>query len=423
LTQLIPYPLPLITCTVLEGKKIVLGVSGSIAAYKAVFLLRLLVKARAEVKVIMTPSAKDFMAPLTFSSLSNNPVYIEFSTPDGEWNNHVVLANWADMIVLAPASANTIGKLALGLCDNLLLATVFSASCPVYIAPAMDREMYTSDSIKKNIALLAKQNRHIIPSEEGELASGLYGEGRMAEPEHIIRFIKESYAKTLPLYGKKALVTAGPTYEAIDPVRFIGNHSSGKMGFAIAEELAKKGASVTLIHGPVNISTQHSAIKTIGVTSAEEMYNECMKIFYGTDITIMSAAVADYKPLKASNQKIKKTDVNLHLELVPNPDILAELGKKKTKTQLLIGFALETSDEIKNASAKLEKKNLDAIVLNSMRSKGAGPGGDNNKITIIDSSQRDPSGQNKMTKFELKPKERVAGDIVSYVMKMLNVKF
>jgi phosphopantothenoylcysteine decarboxylase / phosphopantothenate---cysteine ligase len=397
---------------VLQGKKIVLGVSGSIAAYKVVFLLRLLVKAGADVKVIMTPSAKDFVAPLTFSVLSNNPVSIDFSTPEGTWNNHVELANWADIIILAPASANTIGKLALGLCDNLLLATFFSASCPVYVAPAMDREMYTSTSIKNNINLLSKQGRIIIPAEDGELASGLYGEGRMAEPEHIVRFILEHHFKTLPLYGKKALVTAGPTYEAIDPVRFIGNHSSGKMGFAIAEELAKKGASVTLVHGPVHITTQNSSIETIGVTTAEEMHKECAKTFPESDITIMSAAVADYKPVKAAKEKIKKSSDTLNLELVKNPDILSELGAKKKKNQLLIGFALETNDEVKNASAKLKKKNLDAIVLNSMRTKGAGPGGDTNKITIIDK-------QNKTIHFELKQKDMVAADIVNYIITCL----
>jgi len=360
----------------------------------------------------MTPSATEFVAPLSFSALSHNPVFIEFSKPDGSWNNHVDIANWADLIILAPASANTLGKIALGLCDNLLLAAVFSASCPVFIAPAMDREMYSSDSIRKNIALLAKQGRIIIPAEEGELASGLVGEGRMAEPEHIIRFIEETYLKSLPLYGKKALVTAGPTYEAIDPVRFIGNYSSGKMGFAIAEELAKKGASVTLIHGPVSIKTTHPSIKSIGITSADEMYEACVRAFPGTDITVMSAAVADYKPVSKAKEKIKKTDDAFHLELLPNRDVLLELGKKKTAKQLLIGFALETNDEINNASEKLKKKNLDAIILNSMRSKGAGPGGDTNKITIIDK-------QNKTTRFELKPKNIVATDIVTYIITCL----
>lgn len=396
----------------LEGKKIILGVSGSIAAYKAAFLLRLLVKEGAQVKVIMTPSATDFVAPLTFSVLSKNPVYIEFSTPEGLWNNHVELANWADFIILAPASTNTIGKLALGLCDNLLLATLFSASCPIYVAPAMDREMYASAPIKNNINQLTKQNKIIIPSEEGELASGLYGEGRMAEPENIIRFIKEHHTKMLPLYGKKALVTAGPTYEAIDPVRFIGNHSSGKMGFAVAEELAKNGASVTLIHGPVHLTAHHSSIKSVGVTSAEDMYKACILAFPGADISIMSAAVADYRPATKASEKIKKSGSSLHLELVQNTDILAELGKRKTNKQLLVGFALETNDEIKNASDKLKRKNLDAIILNSMQVKGAGPGGDTNKIAIIDK-------QNKVTHFELKQKDEVAADIVNYVIGLL----
>ncbi len=393
----------------LEGKKIVLGVTGSIAAYKAAFLVRLMVKAGANVKVIMTPAAKDFVAPLTFSTLSKNPVLVEFSTTDGSWNNHVELANWADMILIAPASANTIGKLALGLCDNLLLATVFSAACPIYVAPAMDREMYVNSSIKNNISILSKQHYFIIPSEEGELASGLYGEGRMAEPEHIIRFIIENHSKTLPLYGKTALVTAGPTYEAIDPVRFIGNHSSGKMGFHIAEALAAKGASVKLVHGPVNISTHNSSIKTIGVTSAEEMHKECTRLFAGTDITVMTAAVADFKLVKVASKKIKKKDASLHLELIPNPDILSELGKQKNNKQLLIGFALETNDEIKNATEKLKRKNLDAIILNSMQTEGAGPGGDTNKITIIDR-------QNKTIHFELKPKNIVANDVVNYII-------
>lgn len=396
----------------LEGKKILLGVSGSIAAYKAAFLVRLLVKEGADVKVVMTPSANSFVAPLTFSVLSKNPVFVEFNTPDGNWNNHVEIANWADLIILAPASANTIGKLALGLCDNLLLATLFSASCPVYIAPAMDREMYISPSIKENMARLSNQNRVIIPAEDGELASGLYGEGRMAEPEHILHFIIENHFKNLPLYGKKALVTAGPTYEAIDPVRFIGNFSSGKMGFAIADELAKNGASVTLIHGPVHVSTHHAGIKTIGVTSAEEMRRECITHFPGMNIMVMSAAVADYKPAAPSVEKIKKKDSSLNLELVPNPDILAELGMVKKGNQFLMGFALETNNELENASAKLKKKNLDAIVLNSMRIKGAGPGGDTNKITIIDR-------QNKITRFELKQKGEVAFDIVNYIKKWL----
>jgi phosphopantothenoylcysteine decarboxylase/phosphopantothenate--cysteine ligase len=395
---------------VLQGKKIVLGVTGSIAAYKAALLVRLLVKAGAHVRVIMTTAAKDFVTPLTFSTLSNNPVLCEFSNADGTWHNHVEIANWADLMLLAPASANTIAKMANGLCDNLLLATYLSAPCPVYIAPAMDREMYKHTSTKTNLKKLAEYKNIIIPAEEGELASGLYGEGRMAEPEHIIAFLEKKNAETLPLRGKKALVTAGPTYEAIDPVRFIGNHSSGKMGFAIAEELARQGAEVTLIHGPVNISTSLDGIKTIGVTSAQEMYDECLKAFSKADITIMSAAVADYRPSKASSEKIKKSKTELGLQLQPTKDILAELGLRKKKGQLLIGFALETNNEIENAQGKLKKKNLDAIVLNSMRTKGAGPGGDTNQVIIIDK-------YNKSLKFELKSKDEVARDIVKYIVK------
>jgi phosphopantothenoylcysteine decarboxylase/phosphopantothenate--cysteine ligase len=397
---------------VLQGKKIVLGVTGSIAAYKSALLVRLLVKAGAQVKVIMTPAAKDFVTPLTFSTLSKNLVYCEFSKDDGTWNNHVELANWADFILIAPASANTLAKIANGLCDNLLLATCLSASCPIYIAPAMDREMYSHPSTKANLKKLQEYKTILIPAEDGELASGLFGEGRMAEPEHILSFIQKKNAENLPLAGLTALVSAGPTYEAIDPVRFIGNHSSGKMGFAIAEELALKGAKVTLVHGPVQVHTNIVGINSIAITSAEEMYKECTRAFSDSDIAVMSAAVADFKPAKASNEKIKKTGQALTLELKPTLDILFELGKRKKKNQLLIGFALETSNEQKNATEKLKKKNLDAIILNSMKDKGAGPGGDNNQITILDK-------HNKTLKFELKPKAKVATDIVNYIIKCL----
>jgi phosphopantothenoylcysteine decarboxylase/phosphopantothenate--cysteine ligase len=396
---------------VLQGKKIILGVTASIAAYKAAFLLRLLVKAEAEVKVIMTPAAKDFITPLTFSTLSKNPVYCEFSNADGTWHNHVELANWADFILIAPASLNTIAKMANGLCDNLLLATYLSASCPVYIAPAMDREMYVHPSTRANLDKLKTYKNIIIPSEHGELASGLYGEGRMAEPEHIVAFLEKKKAENSPLAGKKALVTAGPTFEAIDPVRFIGNFSSGKMGIAIAQQLAAQAAEVTLVHGPVNVAVP-KGIKTIAVTSAEEMYKACIKAFTNSDITVMSAAVADFRPAKKATEKIKKGNSPLTLTLEHTADILSELGKKKKKGQLLIGFALETNNEEKNAREKLQRKNLDAIVLNSMQSKGAGPGGDTNKITIIDR-------QNKTRHFELKPKAEVAKDIVTYIIKCL----
>jgi len=397
---------------VLQGKKVILGITGSIAAYKAAILLRLLVKAGADVKVIMTSTAKDFVAPLTYSTLSKHPVLCEFSSPDGSWHNHVELANWADFILIAPASANTIAKMANGLCDNLLLATCLSASCPIYIAPAMDREMYRHTSTKNNLKKLASFKYSIIPAEDGELASGLFGEGRMAEPEHIITFLQKKKPETLPLSGKKALVTAGPTYEAIDPVRFIGNYSSGKMGFAIAEQMASKGANVILIHGPVSIRTNSANIKSVSVTSSEEMYKECLKAFSGADITVMSAAVADFKPEKKALEKIKKAGNSLTLQLQTTADILSELGKRKTAKQLLIGFALETNDGKKNAQEKLKRKNLDAIVLNSANGKGTGPGSETNQITILDK-------HNKTLKFELKPKTEVAKDILTYIVSCL----
>ena len=396
----------------LQGKKIILGITGSIAAYKAAILLRLLVKAGAEVKVVMTASAKDFVTPLTFSTLSKNQVYSEFSTADGSWNNHVELANWADFIVIAPASANTIAKIANGLCDNLLLATYLSASCPVYIAPAMDREMYAHKATVANIEKLRSFRNIIIPAEDGELASGLHGEGRMAEPEHILAFLEKKNADSLRLKGKRALVTAGPTFEAIDPVRFIGNFSSGKMGIAIAEKLASEGAEVTLIHGPIHIENINKSIQSIAVTSAEEMRKACIAAFTKADITVMSAAVADFRPTQKATEKIKKVDAGLTLKLEHTADILSELGKKKKAGQLLIGFALETNNEQKNAADKLKRKNLDAIVLNSMRNQGAGPGGDTNKITIIDK-------HNKVRHFELKPKTEVANDIVTYIISCL----
>jgi phosphopantothenoylcysteine decarboxylase/phosphopantothenate--cysteine ligase len=397
---------------VIQGKKIVLGVTGSIAAYKAALLVRLLVKAGAQVKVIMTSAAKDFVAPLTFSTLSTHPVLSEFSSPDGSWHNHVEIANWADFILIAPASANSIAKLANGFCDNLLLATCLSAPCPIYVAPAMDREMYSHPATKANLKKLTEHKTIIIPAEEGELASGLYGEGRMAEPEHIVAFLEKKNAENLPLKGKKALVTAGPTIEAIDPVRYISNHSSGKMGLAIAQELSRKGAQVILIHGPINIESNLPSIKSIAVTSAEEMYQQTMKAFFDADITVMAAAVADYKPTKTATQKIKKNGNDLSLQLEATIDILKELGGKKKKNQLLIGFALETNNEKKNALDKLKRKNLDAIVLNSMRTEGAGPGGDTNEISILDR-------HNKTYNFKLKPKTEVAKDITNYIISCL----
>jgi phosphopantothenoylcysteine decarboxylase/phosphopantothenate--cysteine ligase len=397
----------------LKGKKIILGVTGSIAAYKAVFLLRELVKAGADVQVVITPAAKEFVAPLTFATLSKKEALCEFSTPGGNWNNHVALANNADLIIVAPASANTISKYALGICDNLLLAVLYSASCPVFIAPAMDREMYSHPSIRENMEKLKKNKIIFVPPGKGELASGLIGEGRMAEPNEIIEILQtaishQTSAISPSLKGITAMVTAGPTQESIDPVRFISNHSSGKMGFAIAEELAARGATVTLIHGPVSIPVPNSNIKTIAVTTAEEMNHACMTAFPASQVTVMAAAVADYKPANPSPIKIKKTSSPLSLPLEPVKDILAQLGEKKKKNQLLIGFALETDHAKENALKKMLHKNLDAVILNSLKDKGAGPGGDTNRITILGSN-------NKTLNFELKTKVALAGDIVNYI--------
>ncbi|MEO6882549.1 MAG: bifunctional phosphopantothenoylcysteine decarboxylase/phosphopantothenate--cysteine ligase CoaBC [Bacteroidia bacterium] len=390
----------------LYGRNILVGISGSIAAYKSAFLIRLLVKAGANVKVIMTPAAKDFITPLTLSTLSKNTVYSEFSKPDGSWVNHVDLALWADDIIIAPASANTIAKMAHGLSDNLLMAVYLSAKCTVCVAPAMDLDMYKHPSTKENFKKLAAFGVKVIPPGTGELASGLLGEGRMAEPEDIIRFIDE---QKLLLHKKKVLVTAGPTYEAIDPVRFIGNHSSGKMGFAIAEEFAKNGADVTLVTGPVALQQQHPTIKRIDVTSADEMFKACTTNFKNKDIVVMAAAVADYKPLVVAKQKIKKASETFTIPLSRNKDILMELGKMKSNKQILVGFALETENELANAKEKMKKKNLDIIVLNSLQDKGAGFKNDTNKITLIDK-------YNKTTTFELKSKTEVAKDIVQKII-------
>ncbi len=395
-----------------KNKNILIGVTASIAAYKSAFLVRLLIKEGANVKVIMTNSSTEFITPLTLSTLSKNPVLIEFTkNKQGEWNNHVDLGLWADAFIIAPASANTLAKMANGLCDNLLLATYLSAKCPVYVAPAMDLDMYKHKSTKDNLKRIESFENKIIQPGTGELASGLYGEGRMAEPEEIIAYLEKEFSKNLPLVGKKALVTAGPTYEAIDPVRFIGNHSSGKMGFAIAEELANQGAEVTLVCGPNNLKTVNKTIHRIDITSAEELFKASTKEFKNADISILSAAVADYKPSKTADQKIKKSAGTKAIELIQTKDTLAELGKLKTKKQLLIGFALETENETANAKEKIKKKNLDLIVLNSLNDKGAGFKTNTNKITIIDKN-------NKITKFELKSKEEVAKDIVKAVLNL-----
>ncbi len=389
----------------LEGKNIVLGVCGSIAAYKSAALVRLLVKAGANVQVVMTPDATNFITPLTLSTLSKNPVYHQYFEPEtGEWNNHVELGLWADILLIAPASANTLAKMATGLVDNLLTAVYLSAKCPVYFAPAMDLDMWKHHTTTQNIAQLQSFGNILIPPGVGELASGLQGEGRMAEPEDIISFLLADIKKKLPLVNQKALVTAGPTYEAIDPVRFIGNHSSGKMGFAIADELAAMGADVTLIAGPSAQKSKQRGIKRIDVTSAAEMLEQCRQHFAQANICIMSAAVADYTPVTIAQQKIKKQDTGLNIDLKKTTDILKTLGELKRPDQLLIGFALETNDEVQNAIDKLQKKNLDFIVLNSLNDAGAGFKGDTNKITIIDRNLQ-------KTMFDLKTKEEVAKDI------------
>lgn len=397
----------------LKGKKILLGVSAGIAAYKSAVLIRLFIKAGAEVKVIMTPAAHSFITPLTLATLSKNEVLTAFEQDkNGVWNNHVDLGMWADVLLIAPATANTISKMANGICDNLLLATYLSARCPVMFAPAMDLDMFQHPSVKSNIQRIIAYGNLLIDAERGELASGLVGKGRMAEPENIIRYVGKYFEGKVDLKGKKVLVTAGPTYEAIDPVRFIGNHSSGKMGFAIAEELATRGAEVILVSGPVSLSVHHASIKRIDVTSAAEMYAVANKYFKSCHAAILSAAVADFKPKVVARQKIKKANAELLVELETTRDILASLGKMKTKNQVLVGFALETTDEEANATKKLRAKNLDFIVLNSLRDKGAGFKSDTNVISIIDK-------QNKKTKYPLMPKVEVAAQIVNYLNKYI----
>ncbi len=392
----------------LSGKKILIGITGSIAAYKSIYLVRLLIKAGAEVKVILTPSAKDFVSSLTLSTLSKNPVLVDLFD-EQSWANHVMLGRWADVMVIAPLSCNTLAKMATGICDNLLIATYLSATCPVVVAPAMDEDMWLHATTKENLLKLESVGNNIIPVEKGELASGLYGDGRMAEPEQIVEFISANFFLSKPLSGKKALVTAGPTYEAIDPVRFIGNHSSGKMGMAIAKELEKRGAEVTLILGPSSIATPVNGIKIINVKSAEEMFNACDKIFNETDIAIMSAAVADYTPITKASEKIKKKENTFTIELTKTKDILENLGQRKTTGQVLVGFALETQNEKEYALDKLKRKNADWIVMNSLRDNDAGFGVDTNKITIF--------GRNgEEIIFETKTKTKVAKDIIDTII-------
>ena len=396
--------------SVLSGKKILLGVSGGIAAYKTASLVRLFIKAGAHVQVIMTPASKDFVTPLTLSTLSKNPVHSSFYNQDDEnekWNNHVELALWADLMVIAPATANTLSKMTNGICNNLLIAAYLSAKCPVYFAPAMDLDMYKHPSTIANFSSLTQFGNIIIPAESGELASGLSGEGRMAEPENIVAFIEDDLNSKLPLKGKKILITAGPTYEAIDPVRFIGNHSSGKMGFDIALSAANLGASVILVSGPTNCKVSNPLINVISVVSAEEMYVACHQFYADVDVAIAAAAVADYKPKNVATQKIKKAADDFTIELEKTKDILASLGAQK-KNQFLIGFALETENEIENAKLKIQKKNLDLIVLNSLQDKGAGFGQPTNKVTFIDKYFN-------IEPMELKSKEAVADDILNKV--------
>ncbi|MFL0354430.1 bifunctional phosphopantothenoylcysteine decarboxylase/phosphopantothenate--cysteine ligase CoaBC [Xanthomarina sp. GH4-25] len=400
--------------SILSGKNILLGISAGIAAYKTATLVRLFIKAGAHVKVVMTPSAKDFVTPLTLSTLSKHPVHTTFvdNADEDLWNNHVELGLWADFFIVAPATANTLSKMANGVCDNLLLATYLSAKCPVYFAPAMDLDMYKHPTTKQSFEKLKSFGNSIIPATSGELASGLVGEGRMAEPEDIVTFIENDILDKLPLRGNKVLITAGPTYEALDPVRFIGNHSSGKMGFEIAKASANLGAEVYLITGPTNQTLKHSLINVISVTSAEEMYQEAHKYFNQTNIAILAAAVADYRPKQVASQKIKKNDKTLVLELEKTKDILASLGDIKSN-QILVGFALETENELENAKAKLKKKNLNLIVLNSLKDKGAGFKTETNKVTIIDN-------KNKVTEYQLKSKAEVANDLLKEIIKQLD---
>lgn len=400
----------------LRGKHIVLGISGSIAAYKAASLARLLVKEGAEVKVVMTPLAKEFITPLTMATLSKNPILVDFYNPEnGDWNSHVSLGLWADLLLIAPATANTIGKMAAGIADNLLLTTYLSAKCPVALAPAMDLDMYQHPATRRNLDILKSYGNWIIEPEEGELASGLTGKGRMEEPEKIVAFLSMLWSRAKDLAGKKVLLTAGPTYEKIDPVRFIGNYSTGKMGFALAEEFAARGAKVILVAGPVNLKTTSAAIHRIDVVSAADMFEQVMQLADQCDIVVSCAAVADFTPKQKSEVKIKRGQEELCLELQPTRDIAAELGRRKKKGQLLIGFALETNDEAGNALQKLRKKNLDLIVLNSLRDKGAGFGGDTNKVTLIDKNEQQYA-------YNLKSKQEVATDIVDRIADLLQME-
>ncbi|MDY6800228.1 MAG: bifunctional phosphopantothenoylcysteine decarboxylase/phosphopantothenate--cysteine ligase CoaBC [Bacteroidota bacterium] len=396
----------------LKDKNILLGITGSIAAYKAAILVRLLVKEGANVKVVMTKLAKEFITPLTMATLSKNPILVDFFDPEnGQWNSHVDLGSWSDLFLIAPATANTMGKMAHGIADNLLLTTYLSAKCPIMVAPAMDLDMYQHSANLKNIEILKSYGNIIIEPGTGELASGLSGKGRMEEPEIITQKVIDFFSVKKKLKNKRILVTAGPTYEPIDPVRFIGNYSSGKMGYALANELVVQGAEVILISGPTSLELSHPLIKRIDVQTADEMFDAAIKYFKNCDAAIMSAAVADFKPAQKYNHKVKKkSDITICLE--PNKDIAAYLGKIKKKNQIIVGFALETNDEIENAKQKINTKNLDFIVLNSLKDKGAGFGVNTNKITIIDEA-------GKVDNFDLKSKKEVAADIVKKLISLL----
>lgn len=394
----------------LSGKKIIIGITGSIAAYKVPFIVRQLIKSGAEVRVIMTPASTDFVSKLTLSTLSKNPVLVDLFD-EQSWANHVELGRWADIMLIAPLSCNTLSKMATGQCDNLLLAVYLSATCPVMVAPAMDEDMWHHPNTTKNLETLRKNGSVIIDVAHGELASGLIGQGRMAEPEEIVTTIENFFQSANQLKGKKALVTAGPTYEALDPVRFIGNHSSGKMGYAIADELASRGAEVTLISGPVAIQPKSKKIKLVSVTSADEMYESCIAASTNYDIAVMAAAVADYTPVEVADQKIKKTDGELTLKLKKTKDILGSLGKTKSVSQTLVGFALETQDERANAQKKLTDKNADLIILNSLKDDGAGFGHDTNKVTLFFKT-------GKEKEIELKSKSALAKDIVDAIIEI-----
>ena len=401
--------------SILSGKNILLGVTAGIAAYKTAQLTRLFVKAGADVKVVMTPNATDFITPLTLSVLSKNPVFTEFINEDKEkesWNSHVDLGLWADYMLIAPATANTMSKMHQGTADNLLVASYISAKCPVFIAPAMDLDMYKHPSTKESLRILASYGNIIIPAETGELASGLEGKGRMSEPETILAFMENHIKASLALYGKKVLITAGPTYEAIDPVRYIGNHSSGKMGFELAKQAARLGAEVILVSGPSSQNCDNLPIERIDVVSAEQMYKAVFKYYNKVTVAIAAAAVADFKPVGVALQKIKKSEDSLSIKLTPTQDILLEMGKRK-KQQFLVGFALETENEVQNAIKKIKKKNLDAIVLNSLQDEGAGFKKDTNKISIIDKSENS-------FEFNLKSKTEVAEDIFNYIIPKLD---